>query len=69
MWRIFEQKKTVKILEEKKSNNKHFLLLIEQIIDNIKVKIKNEIPTIIYILIQKSILHQYERKFMEVSLQ
>ena len=54
-----------KKLEEKNSNNKLFLLLIEEIKVNLENRIKNEIAIKVYIILQKSIIHQFEKKFLE----
>ena len=65
MSRKNEGKNDQKKLEEKNSNNKLFLLLIEEIKVNLENRIKNEIPIIVYIILQKSIIHQFEKKFLE----
>ena len=49
--------------EEELSNNKNLLLLIEEIENNLLIKIKNELPIIVYIILQKSINNEAEKIF------
>lgn len=44
------------------------MILFKKIKENIKNKINNEIPIIVYIIIQKSIIHQFEIIFTEEYL-
>ena len=51
--------------KKKSSQNKQFLILIENIKSNIKNKAKNELILLIYVLLEKSIRHQFEQVFTE----
>ena len=48
---------------EKISENKNFLLFKAKIKDNLIKKLKNEIPIIIYVILQNSIFHHFEKIF------
>ena len=45
--------------------DQNFILLISQIEDNLKIKIKNELMIILYLNLQKSIAHLFEKEFIK----
>ena len=47
--------------------DQNFILLISQIEDNLKIKIKNEL--ILYLNLQKSIAHLFEKEFIKNNLE
>lgn len=49
----------------KDTSDRNLLVLIEEIKTNLFKKIKNEIPIIIYIILQKSIIHEFEKIFIK----
>ena len=53
-----------KIIQQKKVDYK-FLVLKGFIQDNLEEKIKNEILLVAYVVLQKSIIHQFEKNFLE----
>ena len=72
-------KKCIKNMEKQKNNEEkekqnengktieqNFSLLISQIEDNLKIKIKNELLIILYLILQKSITHKFEKEFIEI---
>ena len=72
-------KKCIKNMEKQKNNEEkekqnengktielNFSLLISQIEDNLKIKIKNELLIILYLILQKSITHKFENEFIEI---
>lgn len=63
---LLNEKREGKELKEKYSNNRlFFTILFEEIKENLEKKVKNEIPIIVYIILQKSIIHQFEKIFLE----
>ena len=67
---LLEKKKanTKKEKEKEKIIDQNFILLISQIEDNLKIKIKNELMIILYLNLQKSIAHLFEKEFVENCL-
>ena len=62
---ILKDKKKRKEIEPQKGKHYKFFVLKNLIKENIEEKIKNEILNITYIILQKSIIHLYEIKFLE----
>ena len=64
---MLEKKKTNTEKEKVKEKiiDQNFILLISQIEDNLKIKIKNELMIILYLNLQKSIAHLFEKEFIK----
>lgn len=62
---LLNEKREGKELKEKFSNNRLFTILFGEIKESLEKKVKNEIPIIVYIILQKSIIHLFEKIFLE----
>lgn len=51
--------------EKEKIIDDNFILLISQIEENLKLKIKDELKIILYLNLQKSIIHKFEKEFIK----
>ena len=65
---FLENKKEKKNSLKKESFNKNLLLLITQIEVNLKKRLRNGILIAIYMVLQKSIIHQFEKLFIKLYL-
>ena len=66
--KLLDNKKERKNIIKNKSSNNNLLLLMTKIEVNLKKRLKNEILIIIYMIFQKSIIHQFEKLFIKLYL-
>ena len=64
--KLLKQNRTTDIKEEKLNDNENLLLLMGEIENNLLTKIKNELPIIVYSILQKSIFNEAEKIFAKM---